>query len=57
MCRCAAALAVERDCASASRFRRLTRDYERLPETLTGLHFRAFACLMLRQLIPVPSRS
>ncbi|HEX6368384.1 MAG TPA: IS5/IS1182 family transposase, partial [Longimicrobium sp.] len=30
-----------------SRFRRLAKDYERLPETLAGLHFVAFACLML----------
>ena len=29
------------------RCRRLARDYERLPETLAGLHFVAFACLML----------
>ena len=38
---------VERTFAWAARFRRLTRDYERLPETLAGLHFVAFACLML----------
>jgi hypothetical protein len=25
------------------RFRRLARDYERLPQTLAGLHFAAFA--------------
>jgi hypothetical protein len=30
-----------------ARFRRLARDYERLPETLAGLHFLAFAILML----------
>ena len=29
------------------RFRRLVRDYERLPETLAGLHLLAFAVLML----------
>ncbi len=29
------------------RFRRLARDYERLPETLAGLHFLAFVCLLL----------
>ncbi|MEM5373091.1 IS5/IS1182 family transposase, partial [Paraburkholderia azotifigens] len=28
-------------------FRRLARDYERLPETLAGLHFVIFAVLML----------
>ena len=40
---------VERDFAWASRFRRLARDYERLAATLAGLHFLAFACLMLHQ--------
>jgi hypothetical protein len=30
-----------------NRFRRLARDYERLPETLAGLHFVVFAMLML----------
>ena len=35
--------------AWASRFRRLVKDYERLPETLAGLHFVAFACLFLQQ--------
>ena len=38
---------VERDFAWASRFRRLVKDYERLPATLAGLHFVAFACLFL----------
>lgn len=38
---------VERSFGWASRFRRLVKDYERLPETLRGLHFLAFACLML----------
>jgi transposase len=36
---------VERSFAWAARFRRLARDYERLPETVAGLHFPAFACL------------
>ena len=40
---------VERDFAWASRFRRLVKDYERLPETGAGLHFVAFACLFLQQ--------
>jgi transposase len=40
---------VERDFAWASRFRRLVKDYERLPETVAGLHFVAFACLFLHQ--------
>jgi transposase len=44
---------VERGFAWASRFRRLARDYERLPAVLAGLHFVAFACLMLHRLIPV----
>jgi transposase len=38
---------VERSFAWAARFRRLARDYERLAETLAGLHFVAFVCLML----------
>src|SRR6185437_16157168 len=42
---------VERSFAWTARFRRLARDYERLPATLAGLHFLAFACLMLHQLI------
>ena len=41
---------VERDFAWASRFRRLAKDYERLPTVLAGLHyFVAFACLFLHQ--------
>jgi hypothetical protein len=31
------------------RFRRLARDYGRLAETLAGLHFVAFAFLMLKR--------
>ena len=38
---------IERSFAWAARFRRLARDYERLPETLAGLHFLAFVCLLL----------
>lgn len=38
---------IERSMAWVARFRRLTRAYERLPHTLTGLHFLAFACLLL----------
>ena len=41
---------LERSFAWAARFRRLARDYERLPETLAGLHFIAFACLLLSRL-------
>lgn len=48
---------VERSFAWASRFRRLARDYERLPETVTGLHFLAFACLMLHRLFTVAVQS
>ena len=42
---------VERSFAWATRFRRLAKDYERLPETLAGLHFLAFAVLMLARFI------
>jgi transposase len=42
---------VERSFAWTARFRRLARDYERLPGVLAGLHFVVFACLMLHQLI------
>jgi transposase len=38
---------VERSFGWLARFRRLVRDYERLPDTLKGLHFLAFAILML----------
>jgi transposase len=42
---------VERSFAWAARFRRLARDYERLPQTLKGIHFIAFAILMTTRLI------
>jgi transposase len=42
---------VERSFAWAARFRRLVRDYERLPETLAGLHFLAFAIVMLKRFV------
>jgi transposase len=42
---------VERSFAWATRFRRLAKDYERLPETVVGLHFVAFACLMLHRML------
>lgn len=38
---------VERSFAWLARFRRLAKDYERLPETLAGLHFMVFAILLL----------
>jgi transposase len=42
---------VERSFSWKTRFRRLVRDYERLPETVAGLHFVVFACLMLTRLL------
>ena len=42
---------VERSFAWAARFRRLARDYERLPNTLKGIHFIAFAILMTSKLV------
>lgn len=42
---------VERDFAWTSRFRRLARDYERLPQTLAGIHLVVFAGLMLAQVV------
>ena len=39
---------VEHSFAWLARFHRLARDYERLPETVRGLHFIAFACLMVQ---------
>ena len=44
---------VERSFAWASRFRRLVKDYERLPETLAALHFVVFAILMLVKAAPL----
>jgi len=46
---------IERSFAWNARFRRLARDYERLPNVLAGLHFLVFACLMLHQLIHLSS--
>ena len=40
---------VERSFGWMARFRRLARDYERLPETLAGLHLVAFVVLLLRR--------
>ncbi len=42
---------VERSFGWLARFRRLARDYERLPDTVEGLTFVAFACLMLHRAI------
>jgi transposase len=40
---------VERSFAWATQFRRLVKDYERLPETVAGMHLLAFTCIMLKQ--------
>jgi transposase len=48
---------VERSFAWAARFRRLARDYERLPATLAGLHFLAFAILLLRRFVELMVQS
>ena len=42
---------IERSNAWMARFRRLARDYERLPDNLQGLHFLAFAILMLTHFV------
>jgi transposase len=44
---------VERSFGWAARFRRLARDYERLADTLAGLHYVAFVCLMLSKTVSV----
>jgi transposase len=48
---------IERSFAWAARSRRLAKDYERLPETVAGLHFVAFACLMLHRLVTLAAQS
>jgi len=48
---------VERSLAWAARFRRLARDYERLPETVAGLHFLAFAILLLKRFVMLIGQS
>ena len=48
---------VERSFAWAARFRRLARDYERLPETLAGLHYLAFVILMLKRVVELALQS
>jgi transposase len=42
---------VERSFGWVARFRRLARDYERLPDTLAGLTYLAFAMLMLKNFV------
>jgi transposase len=44
---------VERSFGWVSRFRRLARDYERLPQTLAGLHYLVFAILMLKNVAAI----
>jgi len=44
---------IDRRFGWVSRFRRLARYYERLPETLAGLHFVAFVILMLKNVAEV----
>jgi transposase len=48
---------VERSFAWMARFRRLARDYERLAETLAGLHFVAFAILMAHRFVAFRTQS
>lgn len=48
---------VERSFAWTARFRRLARDYERLPTVLAGFHFIAFACLMVKKAAPLLASS
>jgi transposase len=48
---------VERSFAWMAKFRRLARDYERLPETVAALHFVAFASLMLHRIVPMLTQS
>ena len=43
---------VERSFGWLARFRRLGRDYERLPEVLAGLHLPIFVILMLPKAVP-----
>lgn len=44
---------VERSFAWAARFRRLAKDYERLPTTLAGMHLVVFVGLMLARAMPL----
>jgi transposase len=48
---------VERSFAWAARFRRLARDYERLPATLAGFHFLAFVILLLKRFVEIMVQS
>ncbi|MBB5422580.1 transposase [Paraburkholderia sp. JPY158] len=46
---------VERSLGWLNRFRLLARDYERLSETLAGLHFKAVSVLMLVHFVNLPN--
>lgn len=48
---------VERSFGWVARFRRLARDYERLPQTLAGLYFLAFAILLLSRFASLMNQS
>lgn len=48
---------VERSLAWMTRFRRLAKDYERLPQTLEGIHYVAFTTLLLQRFIPLLHQS
>ena len=47
---------VERSFGWLARFRRLSRDYEWLPQVLAGLHFLVFVLLMLPNALPAPTQ-
>jgi transposase len=44
---------VERSFGWLARFRRLARDYERLPETVAGLHLLAFVIILVHRLVDI----
>jgi len=48
---------IERSFGWIARFRRLARDYERLPQTLEGLHFLAFAMLLAARFVQLLAQS
>jgi transposase len=48
---------IERSFSWAARFRRLARDYERLPTTLAGFHFLAFVILLLKRFVEMVVQS
>lgn len=48
---------VERSFAWTTRFRRLIRDYERMPETLADLHFLSFAIVLVTRFVRLMTES